>query len=433
MKKIKILLLLGFLFPISLCAQIKTYTEPVKEEPKPEPVWWEKYREQMLLPYDSTYLVVKTYPVMDAYQKYVGQRLYFPLQPEYSKETGDKYFDIIEVKYENYNVSDTIKNFDTLEDAVTKKMKETGNYSTKKLLIMAGNKRMYEEYYKYYHHYIEPEKYSPFFYLRDYGGGSGHNYKNESKPFESDKVPVFIVKDIQTNETKQINFDKIADYILVGGFIKLQQDYIGKIFITGNHILERYYIEDYPDHVKVFKWKGTDIELKPKFRTLTNPYNEEIKEIVYYYPEFEYILTLMNIDNPEETVKGDIASVNSKYYAENEYNKELAKINQTIKESKEWHAAQTELSAQDEAKARKTYTAKYGATAAKNIIKGEFVIGMSTAACKEVFEYHQNYSYEVTARSGNAKIGINERWRVYKPSTTQYLKFSGGKLIAITY
>jgi hypothetical protein len=61
------------LLPMCLVAQITfAEKEPVDNTPK----WWH-LKDEILMPYDSTYLKLERYPTLEAYKKYIGQTLFY--------------------------------------------------------------------------------------------------------------------------------------------------------------------------------------------------------------------------------------------------------------------------------------------------------------------------------------------------------------------
>lgn len=91
MKRFK-LLLLGFLLSSYLPAQI-TFSAKQPENKKD----WEYMKEIILLPYDSSRLFIETYPIIEAYQKYIGQQVFFMKGSDESEDVTHKYFEIIDV------------------------------------------------------------------------------------------------------------------------------------------------------------------------------------------------------------------------------------------------------------------------------------------------------------------------------------------------
>jgi hypothetical protein len=68
-----VIVLAMLLLPLCLTAQI-TFAEKPPVDNTPE--WWH-LKDEMLMPYDSTYLKIQAYPTLEAYKKYIGQRTIF--------------------------------------------------------------------------------------------------------------------------------------------------------------------------------------------------------------------------------------------------------------------------------------------------------------------------------------------------------------------
>ena len=87
-----IFILAMLLLPISLAAQI-TFAE---KQPEKGP-GWEYMRDVIMLPYDSTQLLIETYPILEAYKKYIGQQLFFMKGSDSDEKVVHKYYEIVDV------------------------------------------------------------------------------------------------------------------------------------------------------------------------------------------------------------------------------------------------------------------------------------------------------------------------------------------------
>jgi hypothetical protein len=93
-----IILLVILLLPISLAAQI-TFAEK-QQEKVPD---WKYMKDIIMMPYDSTQLLIETYPILEAYKKYIGQQLFFMKGSDSDENIVHKYYEIVDVlSYKNF-------------------------------------------------------------------------------------------------------------------------------------------------------------------------------------------------------------------------------------------------------------------------------------------------------------------------------------------
>lgn len=88
----KAIVLLMFLSPLSLASQISFAEKPLEKGPG-----WEYMRDIIMMPYDSTVLLIETYPILEAYKKYIGQQLFFMKGSDSDKSIIHKYYEIVDV------------------------------------------------------------------------------------------------------------------------------------------------------------------------------------------------------------------------------------------------------------------------------------------------------------------------------------------------
>ena len=209
-----IFLFAGILFSITLSAQI-TFAEKIEKKPD-----WDYLRDAIMAPYDSMDVCIQPYPLLEAYKKYIGQRLFF-------------------MKYSVYLHSDTKDGY-----IIDKSMDDGWS-------IMKDNRK--DAIHKYYDiiDVIGADK-SPF--SHKIGRHSEYRYIPENKKgstnfrkdhklhnVSEDNQPCFILKDIQSCDTLYLYvefymsgfppFKSRQSFILVGGFMKLKETMIGQDFI----------------------------------------------------------------------------------------------------------------------------------------------------------------------------------------------------------
>jgi hypothetical protein len=463
MKKNKMItkcVLLAILFlPISLSSQIKfAEQKSAKPENAEEPKWW-RFKDIVYAPYDSSYLEIGRYPALDAYEKYIGQQLYLP-SPTQLKGFKILYSDRMivdknekktylwqpyEMRYEYYN-NDTLiinKYYDiigVLNIKSEKFIEHKSGYDRGKIGF-SSDTYWYDKWKK------DLERNKVF-----------SNYDVESKhaatqffptmKISEDAVPYFILKEVVSGDTVYTAYPR--DFILVGGFIKLQQKYAGKDLLELTSPPAKYNINN--EDLITGKWKCVDVVLSKDKKTASGGY-------IYEYPSSDNRLSrekYMHIDlmleNTEDATKEkeiDLRGVENKnngktWITETEFRKirdklllEIAEDEASIKaEEKEKQKRQEEENAleaqrkrkmqQESAAYKKQLTAKYGATAAAQIIAGKYVIGMTKAVCKEIKGQGAITVINKTATTETWQVrGVTER------SGGIVLYFTGDKLVKI--
>jgi hypothetical protein len=205
----------------------------VKEKPKEVPEWEKYYKQELCAPYDSTYMFVKPFPLIDAYKKYIGQQLFlleFPnntnmplifTEPkdytavQYNNRTGRNesmttkvnvyhpvgYYDTGHTEYKNDIEKVTKKYYEVID---VRSLNEDENS------FSLSNKE-FEASRVYFPKYGDTERYERY------------NKKGEVARVVP---PCFILKETQSGDT--VYTYKPDVFIIVGAFVKLQKEYIGK-------------------------------------------------------------------------------------------------------------------------------------------------------------------------------------------------------------
>jgi DNA-binding protein H-NS len=370
---------------ISLSAQIRTGEErdKLKEESKPKlPDWWND-KDIIFAPYDSSYFYIKQYPILDAYKKYIGQQLYL-LNPEYDGCKNKVYSNKLnhDATYE-------------LPDSVI---------INKYYKVIDVLSRCSEEYYKH-HLYSQKLKESAENQRKEFC----HSLKDPKYSCHYEDIPYFVLQETQSGDTV---YAEIAysiyiypDFILVGCFVKVQQEFLGQ-----NIFNVRYNGE------LIDRWKVVDVVLR-----------------MGVYHRYEIRVIIQNVEDASKEKEYDYKLFNKNnlgYYTETVYNKmrerqtaeKLQKQKEYAKQQQQraqQEAKQRQQQAQQEAKRKQELINKYGAAIADKILAGKYEIGMSKAACKEIAG-----SNVIVVD----KTATTETWRVW--GTRLY--FSGNNLARIT-
>jgi len=94
----KVLIVAMLFLPVTLAAQITFAEKPQEKGPG-----WEYMRDIIMMPYDSTHLLIETYPILEAYRKYIGQQIFFMEGSDSDENVIHKYYEIIDViSYKNF-------------------------------------------------------------------------------------------------------------------------------------------------------------------------------------------------------------------------------------------------------------------------------------------------------------------------------------------
>ena len=375
MKKLSFLLV-TFLLPLSLLAQI-TIVEEKAVEKKPD---WDYLKDAILAPYDSSYLHIQLYPLLDAYKKYVGQQLFFidNVKRGFSL-LYDKYFEIIDVI--------------SFKEAMDKSIFDTDNNYAKS---------------------------HTFFYDKENG------YQTGRFDIKEDNIPCFVLKDIQTNETRHYLLSGGSDElyrqsaytnrygttdafcILVGGYVKLKEETVGQHFVYVRHFYKHHKGEGRFSFEReiISEWKCIDVSIcKNNFFNFDE---SKSKEEFVNYSERDIAFVLQN--TKDTSIVRNLSIYDCCKSMKN------CLIGIILKRT-------YQQDQQEKDKHKQQLTTKYGETVANQIIAGKYVIGMSKAACKEI-------------GSGAVidKTATTETWKIsgfFTGGTTTYLYFTGDKLARI--
>jgi DNA-binding transcriptional regulator GbsR (MarR family) len=541
-------LCLLMLLPASLSAQIKTGAQREAETLKPFEAKWEndpKIKEIIYAPYDSSYFHIRRYPALNAYKKYIGQKLYFTRDafrsPVFyadkveldttnayygeSRYRGEKYIDksmycytdfvyqkyanaeiyiskasysyndkpdklkgryytiidILSVNSEKYRQHHRVTGIHNYSEVWEERISGTdarGNHQTRiekkeqqfgEEVTVILNDDYDTKYYCPVIHIVGKSEYEYGYKLDGYDKEEylidlydQKTYKTDTAHSKiKDHIPYFVLREEESGDTVYtvISGDRTKYFLLVGSFVKIQQEFFEK------RIFE---LKNFPDYRTIGEtssngvshdniiekvWKCVDVVLEEEkegvvlvLQNIKNQ-NEErkisyAKVIDYCGPRgfFVYNSTYFSyadatgyfgsrrgffvnestfdrlMDNAyADKTKRDNAYQESKARAlqrEKEEKKEEEEKWQKIREKAEQEAKQQEL------KRKQELTAKYGATTAQKIIDIKLEIGMSKAVCKEMLSFHN-----VVDRTATTEI-----WKIHGG----YLYFEGDKLVRIS-
>lgn len=380
-----------FLLPISLSAQIRISEDKPKEK-EPE---WLKYKDIIYAPYDSSYLYVKYYPILEAYKKYIGQQLYLPslyikgcgrrgsasllMHDSYSSEYNSYLWHPLKIGlYSPQNDDKFVTNkYYTIIDILSLSDAESKGH-LKELSCLAWHRDV---------------KLTNDYYFRITHG-------------DKDIAPYFVLKETQSGDIVYTAY--MESFILVGGFVKMQQNYIG---------LNIFELTEYPNKNNISKniikekWICSDVALKiPPNDT----YNNDVK----------VNLILQNVDDKgiEKEIEYGLVD-NRLYWTKKDLDNTLAKITAEERKRENEDAAYKQRLAQEKAKRKQDLIGKYGTTMAEKIIAGKYEIGMNKAVCKEIVGYANVVD----------KTATTETWKVtnFWTNGITYLYFNGDKLARI--
>ena len=425
-----------FLLPISLSAQIKI----AEDKPQPDEPEWMKYKDIVYAPYDSSYMKVKIYPKLDAYEKYIGQKLY--LEKRINTEYNLHYEIFFSDKLWTNTHNNVLIGYGTYGD------RKYGSLDVP-CYVWKPDDNNIPQYYtfigvlsfnneKFVKHHVRDERLyrnqaldqltHPDY--RRFEGYNSLNYDNNGNRFifeiENNDKPYFVLQETQTGNT--VYTVHIDEFILVGSFVKTQQEFIGM------NILQ---VKQFPskeigskkaspqDRMGLIdeKWKCTDVVLDRSEIKLvlqnTGDYTKEIRIDPRYISDDERFHKYNWINETKYNERWD------KIFAEM-YEKEKASKEEELKRKKEmeeYSAAIEKQQKEEEARRRQYLTNKYGAATAEKIMSGDLDIGMSKAACREIINYSGLLVTAVVEQTATT-----ETWKVSAGKESMYLFFEGDKL-----
>ena len=342
---------------------------------------WNYLEKMFYYPYDSTDLIVKTYPILAAYQKYIGQQIILVNSDFGNREKIGTYFTIIGVKPSKY-----------------------------------GNSNI-----KY--------------------GYRGLDNKYEEYKIPNNEYPVFILENTETKDTLSADllrkgndpFDHylITQYLLVGGYIKLKEKFLNRdvvYYAAGNY--------DWPSGYQSSiqsTWKCIDVSISTG-RYYCNYCDD--KNMSSGDSNF-LALQIQDINNPQIIRNLKISCINPSHKLElsdtifnsatrgaNHRGFTFKEVFENEMESRRNAALiKKKKSTQELAERKQKLATKYGATNAEKIIAGKYEIGMNKAVCKEIAGYATVID----------KTATTETWQItyLLGYSTTYLYFSGDKLTRI--
>jgi len=439
----RIIFLLAILFlPLSLLGQIKMAEDKPPQPKEPE---WLKYKDILLTPYDSSYYVIDTYPCIDAYKKYIGQQLYLP--PNFDPYSPFLYSDkMVTVKGKNRYTSETIEKNSYVYLPDTERWLSRGDYSrdddfghaktlgNKYFKIIDVLSRSSEICIKHGPNIVSALSADRWHIPKDPNG--------RSLKISYDSYPYFVLEEIQSGE--KVYTAQPIKFIIVGGFEKKQQEYIGQNIVQVKETMNDLWVSspNFEERHKyrssnfiAEKWKCTEVVLSGQQR---DKYKSDYKGS---NETQEYYINLV-LQSAEDSTKETIIDyrrllrnnyrewewTTEKMYVERwdkiyaRFEAEEKKRNEVALERAKRDVAFKKQLEEEEAKRKQKLTDKYGASMAEKIIAGKLEIGMSKAVCAEIAIYASIIDQTATT----------ETWKVTLwTSSESYLYFSGDKLVRI--
>lgn len=420
------------LFPIILSAQIKTTADlPKQAATQKAPEWWGE-KDVIFAPYDSSYHVMKVYPTLEAYNKYIGQQLYLPSGA--SSHFYYQYRLFCDKRTQWGNVLNRSSSY--LWHITPPNEKNDASFVENKYYTVIGILSANDEKYK---RHTGGTKYS--FSGKGYNDRSGQyeigSYRFHADNLDSDNKPYFVLQETESRDTIYSPFS--AHFILVGSFVKAQE-LIGKTIC---------YLGD-PVRINIVRERNA---LREKWICIDVILNKVLRDYSMDTKDWSYKPTLV-LQNFEETKEKEIAFEKFTtdittdehwftllssfgrfaYTTEAIYNKEMGKIlpilaaEKKAKEEEDLKRAERDAKFKQEyeqraAKRKQELTTKHGATIAENILAGKYEIGMSKAACKEI----------AIIATVVEKTATRETWEVDDFFGKKILYFEGDKLARIVY
>lgn len=379
-------------FPFVLSAQVKI----AQEKPKIEEPWWLEYKDMIYAPYDSSYLHIKCYPILDAYKKYIGQQLYLPsLYVEGCGGRGNALLLFCE-DYATNHVWHPISTRGFYNNENDKKEVVNKYYTIIDILSLLDAQSKI-------HFQMECNtwKKNSVWLTKDI------SFRIEDK--DKNIVPFLVLKETQSEDTVYTLVPE--SFILVGGFVKIQQKFIGRNIFE---ISERPSHDNINKNIIKEKWICKDVSLKvPPDGTFNN-------DLTVY-------LNLSNVNDSSnekelEYNDVDVADNYGSFWSEIHLDTTLAKIKKDVKLREKEDVEFKRRLAQKKAAYKQELTTRFGATIAEKIILGKYEIGMSKSACKEIFGYATVID----------KTATTETWRIVNIfGNSIYLYFNNDKLIRI--
>lgn len=335
---------LVFLFHAETIKAQITFGE-VKEPPKEIPDWERYGRKELCAPYDSTSLNVNPLPLIDAYKKYVGQQLFLLDVASYENIVYENL--IYSTKTFQQKLDYSGYNLDERERAEIGLFTKTDVYCPICKYNPEGYKpecknevnKIINKYYNVID-VIDAKKFNPEYYK--YINSSSKFYPSESLRLKyidnkgenkSEDVhivtPHFVMVEKQSGDTVYtLTPDK---FIIVGAFVKMQQEWIGKTYIESRWVIPIKYKDVpkndlmnicrirgwdnfYPTIEKITKWKCINVtfvkkELSCIFQDTENPTIEK-SVIMESFQTFNSYLT--SVKKLKEIENEQIVSIISK-------------------------------------------------------------------------------------------------------------------------
>jgi hypothetical protein len=246
--------------------------------------------------------------------------------------------------------------------------------------------------------------------------------------------PYFVLQETESRDTVYTDFFNVG-FILVGGVVKTQQTFIGKTFLRKD--MNNYW-RDWEEIDRLIEERNYNgnIDVERLINIINNSDKRRYKCIDVVIKEGDVNLVLQNTeDTAEQIVIKHDENFDKNYITESRYKeaayavyefaeKKIAEKKRREEERAKQDAAYRQQLEQQKARRKQELTAKYGAATTAKILAGEYEIGMSKAACKEILGHEPSVS---------EKTATTETWQITVGFLTyKFLNFEGDKLVRIS-
>jgi hypothetical protein len=394
---------------------------------------WNYMIDIIMEPYDSTYLSIQYYPILEAYKKYIGQQVFYLDGSHFNEKhimyKSNRDFQPKDMVHQYYEIVDII----SFTSAIERKLREWEKDFQKDEPRIRSQGYDVKSYFKNELERLEGIARFDDRYVREFNITKQYVFPCEERPnhhcfysIQKEDIPCFVLKNIQSMDTIHCYISPTAwssdrGLILVGGFLKLKRK-IGENIIAfkdtyfGLDVLTSWKIIDVSiakgNYIKNERPSSDLIENRETFVNLK--YSEEIERVSF---------VLQNNDNPNIKKNLPVSEISAQIITDNNRRNWFMVFEKDYKYYKLAKNKEKQQSAQEDAKRKQQLTAKYGAANAEKILAGKFEIGMSKNVCREIAS---NLLSSVVA-----KTETTETWKVDYFFGVMYLYFTGDKLTKI--
>lgn len=337
----------------------------VKEAPKEIPDWERYGRKKWSVPYDSTsFYIEKALPLIDGYKRYIGQQLFLLKVDSYDKQliyTKPTKYNFV-VNNDNREVESDVYVAENVGIEIDNNIQKIVNKYYEIIDVVPYDKYPYWQENLKYHEKKTDFKVTEFWYKDDKGDQQSVNF--------TDVPPCFVMKETQSGDI--VYTFEPEKFILVGAFVKLKKEHIGKTIVN-------YVVSDNNVDLKLEnKWKCTDVtfvENKPSFvlKNLDVESTEITLDCFRGGPTGPTLDTYIDLKEGRQR-KGE------KYWAlEQEFNKYSNELLAANKATEENRLKQQNQNTAAKTQRRQALITKYGQTITTKILNQEPEIGMTKA------------------------------------------------------